>query len=73
MVTPSGGSGLTSLEGVVMNIIDNTMTVSEAAKTLGVSRTTIHRWINEQRLSAFRVGSTFRIYEEEILDLVQPV
>ena len=48
-------------------------TVSEAAKMLDVSRTTIWRWINEGRLGAYRVGGrTIRIRRQDVQKMLRP-
>lgn len=48
-------------------------TVSEAAEVLGVSRTTIWRWIESGRLPAYRVGGkTIRIRRADLPSLLKP-
>src|SRR5579872_840796 len=49
-------------------------TVSEAAKRLAVSPSTIWRWIESDKLPAYRVGPrTIRIKREDLEGLVKPV
>jgi excisionase family DNA binding protein len=50
------------------------LTVSEAARLLGVSRTTIWRWIDKGRLRAYRVGQrTIRIRDEDLEAQLTPI
>ena len=49
-------------------------TVSEAARVLDVSRTTIWRWIDEGKLPAYRVGGrTIRIRRQDVDEMLRPV
>ena len=49
-------------------------TVSEAARMLDVSRTTIWRWIDEGKLPAYRVGGrTIRIRRQDVDEMLRPV
>lgn len=41
-------------------------TVGEVAESLGVSKSTVHHWIDEGLLVAFRRGSVLRISVEEV-------
>jgi len=46
--------------------------VSEAAKVLNVSRWTIYRWVEEDRLKATKIGKgSLRIFRESIDTLVE--
>ncbi len=46
--------------------------VSEAAKVLNVSRWTIYRWVEEDRLKATKIGKgSLRIFRDSIDTLVQ--
>ena len=48
-------------------------TVTEAARLLDVSRTTIWRWINDGRLGAYRVGGrTIRIRRQDVRKMLRP-
>lgn len=50
----------------------NLLTVEEAADMLRVSRSTVWRWCKEGTLkSAFKIGHTWRIPQEEIEDLMR--
>lgn len=43
------------------------ITTAEVATTYGVSLTTVHRWIKDGRLSAYRVGPRFlRVDADEV-------
>ena len=49
-------------------------TVSEAARVLAVSRTTVWRWIGQGKLVAYRIGGrAIRIRPEDLRGAVQPV
>ena len=49
-------------------------TVSEAAQLLEVSPSTVWRWIDAERLPAYRVGpKTIRIKKEDLSALVNPL
>jgi excisionase family DNA binding protein len=46
--------------------------VSEAAQTLNVSRWTIYRWVEEDRLKATKIGKgSLRIFRDSIDALIQ--
>ena len=50
------------------------LTVTETARLLGVSRTTVWRWIDKGRLRAYRVGSrTIRIKDQDVQEQLQEV
>jgi excisionase family DNA binding protein len=46
------------------------LTVTEAARQLGVSRETVRRWINRGVIRAVRVGKNHKIPEVELMRLV---
>src|SRR5687767_14291408 len=49
------------------------LTIAEAAKALKVSIVTIHRWLNQGRLTAYRVGPrAVRISRSELTRLLSP-
>ena len=49
------------------------LSVSEAARTLGVSPSTIWRWIEAGKLPAYRIGpKKIRITKEDLGQMVQP-
>ena len=50
--------------------MDEILTVPEVAKYLKVSRTTIWRWCNDGKPTAFRVGKSWRIHRSEIEKIV---
>ena len=46
--------------------------VGEAAKRLNVSRWTIYRWVEEDRLKATKIGKgSLRIFQESIDELIE--
>ena len=50
------------------------LTVGEAAKALKVSPSTVWRWIQSERLAAYRVGlRTIRIRREDLEALAKPI
>jgi excisionase family DNA binding protein len=52
-------------------IMDDILTVREVAEYLKLSRTTIWRWCNEGRLSAFKVGRGWRIHRLEVEKIIR--
>ncbi len=49
------------------------LSVPEAARLLGISRTTVSRWIGAGKLPAYRVGpKNIRIKKEDLEKVVQP-
>lgn len=42
------------------------LTVKEVASYLRLSRTTVWRWCNEGKLSAFKVGRGWRVHRAEV-------
>ncbi|WP_328435505.1 helix-turn-helix domain-containing protein [Nocardia puris] len=50
------------------------MTVTYAAGLIGVSPKTLRRWIDEEKVPAYRVGDfAIRVDQNEVLALVKPV
>lgn len=49
------------------------LTIAEVAEMLRVSRMTVWRWIRSGRLQAYRVGKQYRIPEEAVLAILEPV
>ena len=50
--------------------MQNLMTVSEFAKTLGVTRSCIRRWVLERRVATVKLGRLVRIPETEAQRMV---
>lgn len=50
--------------------MDEILTVQEVADYLKVSRTTVWRWCNEGKLSAFKVGRGWRIHRLEVEKII---
>jgi excisionase family DNA binding protein len=55
---------------VIMGFMNRLLTISETAKVLGVSRTTIYRFINDGKLKSVRVGCRLRFRQQDIEDFV---
>lgn len=50
------------------------VTVSRAAELIGISSNTLRRWIDDGKVSAYRVGDhSIRLDRDEVLALVQPL
>lgn len=49
------------------------LTIAEVAEMLKVSRLTVWRWVRTGRLQAYRIGRQYRIPEEAVLALLEPV
>ena len=62
---------LLSLEREIM-FQNEILTVQEVATYLRVTRVTVWRWCQEGTIPAFRVGHSWRIYQQDILHLVDP-
>lgn len=45
--------------------------VQEVADTIGVSRSTVHRWIHAKAFPAFRIGHQFRIPVRSLNQFIQ--
>ena len=67
------------LDLLSMNILENTkdrakmdeiLTVQEVADYLKVSRSTVWRWCNEGRMSAFKIGHGWRVHRSEVEKIV---
>src|SRR4051812_49305817 len=66
---------ITRLQGTAMNHASERdfYSVPQAAKRLGVSPSTVWRWIEAHRLPAYRVGpKNIRIRKEDLEQVVQP-
>jgi excisionase family DNA binding protein len=50
--------------------MDEILTVEEVAKYLKVSRSTIWRWCNQGKLSAFKIGHGWRVHRSEVENFV---
>ena len=50
--------------------MDDILTVQEVATYLKVSRSTVWRWCNEGKLSAFKVGRGWRVRRREVEKMV---
>ena len=50
--------------------MDTILTVPEVAQYLKVSRTTVWRWCNEGKLSAFKAGRGWRVHRSEVEKIV---
>ena len=50
--------------------MDNILTVPEIAEYLKVSRTTVWRWCNEGKLTAFKAGRGWRVHRSELEKMV---
>ncbi|MGH2533720.1 MAG: helix-turn-helix domain-containing protein [Thermomicrobiales bacterium] len=58
---------------MAMSLDRDDYSVSEAARALGVSPSTVWRWINAKRLPAFRVGTRkIRIRRDDLAAMVAP-
>ena len=44
----------------------NYMTVEEVSKRMQVTKTTVQRWIRNQKLKAVKIGKSWRITEQEL-------
>jgi len=45
--------------------------VTQVAEKLGVCSRTVHQWIKERRLPAYRFGSRFRVAEEDLEQFIR--
>ena len=55
-------------------VVEDSVTVSQAAAHFGVSQQTIWRWIDQGRLPAFRVGpKRVRIRRDDLARVIAPV
>jgi excisionase family DNA binding protein len=50
--------------------MDEILTVLEVAEYLKVSRSTVWRWCNQGKLSAFKVGHGWRVHRAEVEKMV---
>jgi len=51
-------------------IMDKILTITEIAKYLRVSRTTVWRWCNEGELPAFKAGHSWRVLRSEVEKII---
>ncbi len=51
--------------------MDEILTVKEVADYLKVSRSTVWRWCNQGKLSAFKAGRGWRVQKEEVERFMQ--
>lgn len=51
----------------------NYVTISQAAKLMGVHRQTVWNWIRREELEAYRVGNIFRIIPESLTNVTEYV
>ncbi len=50
--------------------MDEILTVEEMAKYLKVSRSTVWRWCNQGKVSAFKIGRGWRVHRSEVEKIV---
>jgi len=50
--------------------MDDIFTVQEVANYLKVSRSTVWRWCNQGRMSAFKAGHSWRVHRSELEKIV---
>ncbi len=55
-----------------MTIPDDLIELPDAARLIGVSYQTAHRWIKTGQLPGYRVGGRYRVSKRDALDLIQP-
>lgn len=47
------------------------LTVSQLREILGVPRTTMYRWLNDESIPAKKVGGTWLIWRDEVKDALK--
>jgi excisionase family DNA binding protein len=58
------------LEIIAMNQPERWMSVTEIAEHLGVSKETVYRWLEKEKIPAHRVGKLWKFKASEIDDWV---
>ncbi len=53
-------------------MIDNYLSVEEVLSQLGISRATLHRWMNEGKLKYYKLGRKTLYKPEDIAALIVP-
>jgi excisionase family DNA binding protein len=55
-----------------MTIPDDLIELPDAARLIGVSYQTAHRWIKTGQLPGYRIGGRYRVSKRDVMDMVQP-
>ena len=50
--------------------IRNYLNLSQAAKKLGVSRSTVWRWVWEDKIKGIKIGSRIFVQKDEIMKMI---
>lgn len=50
---------------------DRGLSVEEIAAYIGIKRDTVHKWIEDKRMPAYRVGRLWRFRKEEVDESVR--
>ena len=50
--------------------MDEILTVQEVANYFKVSRSTVWRWCNQGRMTAFKVGHSWRVHRSEVEKII---
>ncbi|MEK6705028.1 MAG: helix-turn-helix domain-containing protein [Bdellovibrionota bacterium] len=54
-----------------MQLVESWLSVEEIAKHLGISKETIYRWLEKEKIPAHRVGKQWRFKPTEVDDWVR--
>ena len=55
-----------------MQVVDETYyTLDEIAQRLNVSYRTVHRWVQAKELSAYKLGTEWRVAERDLQEFLQ--